>query len=319
MIPVFPVFKKIEISDREAIESFSLRYPPYSDFNFTNLWAWDTEGVRKISELNGNLVVLFTDYQTGEPFLSFLGTNEVQNTARSLLQFAKESNMPLALRLITEESATLLDHSDLLIEPDENNHDYVFSVSLLADPKGGELKEKRSLANRFVRENPDAHFELRPLRDSGVGEQILKALHRWEQKKKQDNKPYDIVNEEKALMRVLESVQNGELANDRLFLSGVFSGGNMLGFCIDEIVPDKYAISHFIKADNSYKGIYEFLNEKVAQYLSAHDVDFWNWQQDLNIEGLRTVKQSYHPVKLLKKCTISYGSSDTLKEISNNI
>lgn len=76
MIPQFPEFKIVEVGDREAVESHTHRYPPYSDFNFTSLWAWDTSNERMISELNGNLVVRFTDYATNEPFLSFLGTNK---------------------------------------------------------------------------------------------------------------------------------------------------------------------------------------------------------------------------------------------------
>ncbi len=32
MIPKFPNFKKIELSDRADVEKFTLKYPPYSDF-----------------------------------------------------------------------------------------------------------------------------------------------------------------------------------------------------------------------------------------------------------------------------------------------
>src|SRR3989338_2938897 len=56
MIPQFPQFKRVEITDREAVEAHTHKYEPYSDFNFTSLWAWDTNGERMISELNGNLV-----------------------------------------------------------------------------------------------------------------------------------------------------------------------------------------------------------------------------------------------------------------------
>ncbi len=83
MIPQFPDFKHVEVDDREAVEAHTHRYEPYSDFNFTSLWAWDTSGERMISELNGNLVVRFTDYSTHEPFLSFLGDSQTEHTAKT--------------------------------------------------------------------------------------------------------------------------------------------------------------------------------------------------------------------------------------------
>ena len=73
MIPKFPQFKKIELSDRVDVEAHTSLFEPYSDFEFTCLWTWDMKGERMISELNNNLVVRFTDYNTHNPFLSFLG------------------------------------------------------------------------------------------------------------------------------------------------------------------------------------------------------------------------------------------------------
>ena len=38
-----------------------------------------------------------------------------------------------------------------------------------------------------------------------------------------------------------------------------------------------------------------------GQYRAANGVEFWNWQQDLNIPGLRKLKMSYKPIGFLKK------------------
>ena len=67
MIPQFPEFKSLELSDKKDIESFTKRFPPYSDFNFVSMWSWDIKEEIRISQLNGNLVVRFTDYLTGKP------------------------------------------------------------------------------------------------------------------------------------------------------------------------------------------------------------------------------------------------------------
>lgn len=57
MIPAFPDFKKVEVSDRGVVEAHTHKYDPYSDFNFTSLWAWDTSNERMISESNGNRIL----------------------------------------------------------------------------------------------------------------------------------------------------------------------------------------------------------------------------------------------------------------------
>ena len=81
MIPEFPEFKKLELSDKEDVEAFTKKFPPYSDFNFVSMWSWDIKGEMRLSILNGNLVVRFTDYITGDPFYSFLGNNKTNETA----------------------------------------------------------------------------------------------------------------------------------------------------------------------------------------------------------------------------------------------
>lgn len=73
MIPEFPQFKVLELSDKGDIEVFTKKFPPYSDFNFVSMWSWDIKGDMRISQLNDNLVVRFTDYLTGNPFFSFFG------------------------------------------------------------------------------------------------------------------------------------------------------------------------------------------------------------------------------------------------------
>lgn len=78
MIPEFPKFKHIELIDKEEIEQITHKYPPYSDFNFVSMWSWDIKGEIRISKLNNNLVVRFTDYLSGNPFFSFLGDNYEQ-------------------------------------------------------------------------------------------------------------------------------------------------------------------------------------------------------------------------------------------------
>lgn len=300
VIPTFPEFRAIDISDRASIESHTHQYPPYSDFNFTSLWAWDTSGKRMISELNGNLVVLFTDYETQELFFSFLGVNEPEHTARELIEYAKTSGMSPILRLVPEESIVGMRKSVLVVKEDKNNFDYLYEIPKLATLRGSKFKGKRQIAARFERKYPNARFEIGDLSDMTIQKYIVSVLRSWGEKKKSENKKYELKYEEAAIKRLLKASDGHEI-----IISGVFLDDSMIGFSIDEILPNQYCIEHFSKAHNVHTGVYDFLNLKVAQHLEANNVSLWNWEQDLGIESLHRSKLSYRPVKFLKKYTIS--------------
>lgn len=309
MIPEFPNFKKIELSDKKEIEGYVSKFPPYSTFNFTNLLMWDVKNNREVSKLNGNLVFLYSVFFAEKSFLSFLGENKCEDTALTLLSFANNNpKIYPELRFITEESAKQMQSANLRIKEDRNNFDYLFSPSKLAELQGIKFKELRRLARRFSEEYPDAVFQLKDLSDLSIQNKIHLMLRQWECRKKAQNKICDLKFEEKALSRLLENAKS-----HKLILSCIFLHDVMLGFSIDEVLPNQNAIAHFIKADNSFRGIYEFLNKELAQYLTTLDVLSWNWQQDLNIKSLRETKLGYRPIAFLKRYTVSTHEHDLQK------
>lgn len=296
-----PAFRAISLSDRSWVEEVTGQHAPYSDFNFTSNFAWD----RRISELNGNLVFLFVDYISGKPSLSFLGSRDVERTARELLQAAPALGVTPVLSAIGEELALALRDDGLLVEEDAGNSDYVYSVVEHSELRGRKYRELRQLANRFEREHPDASFEVKDLRVAAVRNQTLDVLAHWTERKEQSDPHCNAENETVALKRLLAAVGSGALANPNLMLSCVMQGDRMLGLGIDEVLPRSYAISHFIKADIAHKGAYEFLNRGIARRLLSREVEYWNWEQDLNIAGLRAVKRGNRPVKFLRKYSVS--------------
>lgn len=72
-IPHFPKWKKLEWSDRAAVEHFTGGWQPYSDFSFISLWIWNTEEDAQLSQLDGHLLLRARDYVTGQPLYSFGG------------------------------------------------------------------------------------------------------------------------------------------------------------------------------------------------------------------------------------------------------
>lgn len=301
MIPQFPNFKKIELSDKPEIDSYTNRYKPYSDFNFTSLWSWSINNERQVSVLNGNLVVYFTDYETNYPFLSFLGTNSTENTIVALINWAKAEGLSSTLSLVPQEVVDQLPvDTEFLIEEDIDNFDYIFDVSELSYLEGRKYKTKKHLSRIFLNNNPDAVFEVFRYDDIGDVNRLLLLVEDWEKNKISNGKSDAKLQEKIGLKRLVDTLRRDE----NIVISTLTLDGKIRAFSIDEILVAGYATSHFVKADITYRGIYEFMNEKIAEYLHKNSVVYWNWEQDLGVKGLRSNKLSYRPVDFLKKYKI---------------
>ena len=300
MIPQFPKFKTVELSDREAVEAHTKKYQPYSDFNFTSLWGWDISNERMISELNGNLVVRFTDYQTQEPFFSFLGANKVEKTVQELLAHSKDVGIPPVLRLVPEIVINEIDVPQFKIVRDFDNFDYIYLIQLLSKMQGKAYKSRRVPAEKFLREQPSARFEIRNLSDPFIQEGITSVIRSWEKKKNLERKECEVEHEDTAIKRLFEM----SLSHD-MTVGAIFVGDAMRAFTIEEIVPHKYSIGHFWKTSGICTGEYDFLAQKTAQYLEDKGIVYWNWEQDLGKENLRSSKRSYRPSDFLKKYQVS--------------
>jgi len=301
MVPIFPNFKKIELTDEKDIKKFTSEFLPYSDFNFISMWSWDIKGEMCFSQLNGNLVVRFTDYINGDPFYSFLGNNKVNETAKTLIELSEKEGIRPVLELISEESIKKIDDKKFKIEEDRTHFDYIFSTSQLATFVGKKYKTKRNDINKLLTLYPDVVFKFENSISPTLREGIANLSQKWTVKKElnheADNLSFE--NEKKALSKILQ------IESNNLLIFTCFLNNNLLGFEIDEILSNRHSIAHFSKVDTSYNGLNDLLNMRLSQHLKNEGVEFCNWEQDLGIENLKKSKMSYSPIKFFKKYKVS--------------
>lgn len=299
VIPQFPTFKKLELSDKKEVQGIISQYPPYSDYNFVSLWSYNTQDKIEISLLNGNLVVLFTDYMTNEPFYSFIGNKRIKETIATLLEHAQITGISQVLKLIPEHN--LHNKTDLKfhyhIVEDTDNHDYILSVQELKHLKGDKFRAKRNFVNRFTNKYPHIFVRELDLQDKSTIDQISALLKTWQKNKKATDK--DIAIEFTAIKRLLEAANQLDI-----IAGGLFDNEKLIGFSINELTHEKHGVIHFEKADIHYVGIFQYLKQVTAHYLDNVGYKYINYEQDLGIEGLRKAKQSYHPISHLKKYSI---------------
>lgn len=297
MIPEFPKFKKLELSDKEDIEKFTHKFPPYSDFNFTSMWSWDTHNKMRISQLHKNLVVLFDDYVSNKPFLSFIGGDRLSETATDLITFSKKQYREPSLKLISEEIAHVLERSGFIIRADRDAYDYIYSVAHLAKmdswPASGISKRIR----KFVKNNPGYVISISSVKDIPTDEYI-KIFKKWAKNKKVGD--HLDLNEYKAFERFLR------VEDKNIEVISMHVNDELIGFTLYELLTGHCAISHFVKSDTgSYDGINDVMNWEEAKRLYAKGVKYYNWEQDLGILGLRYSKVKYNPSLLMKKFIVT--------------
>ncbi len=299
MIPEFPEFKKLELADKEAVGNFTKDFPPYSDFNFVSMWSWDIKGEMRLSELNKNLVVLFTDYLTGEPFYSFIGNKDIESTVRTLIAFSSQNNLACKLKLVPEEVAQLITNDSFTCLPDQDNFDYVYDTKLSYECRGKDYETQRNMINRFNKKHEG--YEVRVVEVlNEIKDDILSLDQGWKNNKVEKNGQWDFEHEHDALRRIFD-VQSGNL-----FAVCIFHEGKLVAFCINELIPGSdFATAHFSKADVALPGIYSFLLNQTCKALCEKGVKYLNYEQDLGLPALRYSKGAFRPAHFLKKYTLA--------------
>lgn len=277
--------KPIEITDRAAVESCTHRLPCCAYHNFTHMWIWDFDGQTRLARLGTNLVFRYTDLVTKNPAISLLGDDDIANAAAELLAQSDE------LHAIPSFVAERLPRERFSIAHDRDQDEYVFGVPRLSTLGGRSLERRRSLANQCARA---VGKQLRV--EHGVEELhggLLDLFDRWSVTRAKNDNEGALV-ERLAVERLLAAWQSLDLT-----VTALYDDELLFAADVQELVPD-CAIVHIAKADVSYSGSFALLMRSSAKHLSALGIRELNYQEDMGLEGLRTSKLRWRPVRMVR-------------------
>ncbi len=299
MIPQFPKFKKLELSDRDEYQAFVSQFEPYSDFNFISLWSYNTEDRCELSLLNGNLVIKMTDYISNDDIFMFLGNEKVDETINKLFTFQKEHLIPVGLKLIPQIVVdNIRDVKEFDIFEDISGHDYVLSVDEHVALTGPDYQKRRNLLKRFQREYEGKwQIELVDVSTRKNQDKFFQVFDVWQESRKKETS--ETTHERVAIKKFFD----GFPAIAPLGFVLQIEGKNK-GFSLFEKVHLSYSVVHFLKADVSHHGIFEFLMNQTAIELQKMACRYINFEQDLGNPGLRKTKTLHRPKHYLKKYNI---------------
>lgn len=298
MLPIFPLFKTLELSDRHHIEDFTKRFPPYTEFEFIDLWIYNPGDNTSISILNNNFVVKRQDYITDDFYYTFLGVHNPQDTIIKLLEVTKADSLGTKLKQVPEISVRDVSGLDgFSVIEDLNNFDYILPIDELAELKGGRYYDKRNLVNRFNRKYPDHVIRILDVSDKKIQKEIIDLFYLREKQKgrTRSEAKIEIIAVEKLFGIAKEHNISGV---------GIYVEDRLIGVATYHKLPGEYGGMSLEKGDITYDGVYSKLNNEAAKLLKEMGCRYLNYEQDLGVPGLRKAKTLWRPVEFLKKYTV---------------
>lgn len=294
--------KKIRLEDLTHIKQFCSNYEPYSDFNALSIWTYNTKDLAEYCFYNNNLIIKFTDYLTSEIFLTLLGITEIDCTLAAIFNYARENKIDQTLKLIPAITADIAkqDMGALEITEDPDNFDYIFSLESLAKLEGAHYKNGRNLYHSFMKSHPNNQIDVLDINSQKVKTLLSNIYSKWLLNKTAlDKDGVEKETELTAFNRLLRDSEHFEVV-----CLGLKVIDEYVAFTISEPINKGFVMAAFAKADINYRGSFQFIGQKRAEYFYNLGYKFLNLEQDLGIPGLRQAKRSWNPVGYLKKYMI---------------
>jgi hypothetical protein len=293
-IPDFPEFRKLSIGDGPVFHRIFREYPPLiSEYTFTNLFAWMHQYDFQVSQKGDTLLVLTKTCGKGGlyPPVGPFKSKDLIPLLKNLIEHNVGDHFHCADEKIAESLSGL--SSELVIEEEPDQFDYIYSREDLADLPGNKFHDKKNLLRQFERKY-DTTFE--PLTVKTI-EEALKFEHSWCKTRECEKDP-GLTREMCAIYNMLSHFEVL-----RLHGAAVRFEGKIIGITMGEPLNNDTFVVHVEKADDQYRGIYQFINQRFTQLIDPK-YTWINREQDLGVPGLRRAKQSYNPVRLGRKYTI---------------
>jgi uncharacterized protein len=271
-----------------------------SDYSFVNLWAWTAE--YGLSWAWTDDLVWIRQTLPEEVFWAPVGPWQSQDWSRICQKYFSISTrfirLPEELLAIWKERIP----ERINIQESRGQWDYLYDIQDLITLQGNRFHKKKNLLNQFKKKH--SHRFL-PFKEALIG-QVLGMQGAWcvWRDCEADN---TLSQENRAIQRVLQQwaklkgLEGGVLLVDE----------KVVAYTIGERLNLDMLVIHFEKGDPDYKGVYQAINQMFLKSLDDNPdyrtIKRVNREQDLDNEGLRDAKLSYHPIGFLKKYQVTIG------------
>ena len=257
-----------------------------SDAAFANIFLLRNKYDIKIAFANGCLLRHLNGSGTRCGYTFPLGkTEDVYGALDILLRENPGAKLCLADDAQKETLSSLLNGT---WETDPGDCDYLFDTFSLANYPGSKYVKKRNAVSKFLRTYQTVKTEALERNNAGDALYIARG---W----MAEEHPSASIKELEAIEEALEKL-------NELDLHGCicYANGAPAAMAIYSHINSDYADIHFEKClrEPAQNGGYAFITRETARRITAGHINF---EEDINLQGLRQAKRLYRPEKLLVK------------------
>ena len=295
------IFSKITLADREwARECIEAEHSCSADFSFEGNYIWREEYRQHIAKINDMLVFRVETDGYGTMFSSPIGMGDRQAAILAIRDICKSEGIKCMICGVTPEQLEIIKGYDIgkyeIVEMNGAN-DYIYEAEKLATLSGKKLHGKRNHINQFELAHEWKTVEL-------THDNIDIALglaKKWESEAEEITS--DMEYESRAMAMAFKEFNEIGLEGIILYVDGqpqAFTAGSM--------ITSETVDVHFEKANKDLRGAYPMINREFVRYLLGRhpQLKYINREDDMNIEGLRKAKLSYHPAFMVRKHTLIF-------------
>lgn len=185
-----------------------------------------------------------------------------------------------------------LDGYEAHISYDDDFSDYVYEGAKLAKLKGKDYRAKRNHVNKFIRDYASFSYRKLSKEDKDGAVDLVRS---WCEDKEIDCG--DPLASDCQPISLLFDYW------DELDVRGgvIFDNESLIAFSMASLIDQgREAVIHFEKADPAYEGLYAVINQLTVLH-EFPDAQLINREEDMGDPGLRLAKESYLPLKKLRK------------------
>ena len=296
--------KPIEITDKQLFDEYFQKYPPeISELTFTNLFMWRNYYNFLFLEYNEHIILFSHDYlknhrkpiQPGsQDYLYFFPP--IGPSPDNIIIELFENPEKIEVHRVSEDICAKLTENEKFNKlnldslDDRNNWDYIYNKEEILNLAGNKYRQNRRWFNKF-KESYNYDFQL--LTENNI-EKCKELQLEW-CVMRACTEDESLEAEQEA---ILEALENFSILG--------FSGGlicvndKCAAYTFGEMLNHETLVIHIEKAHMDYEGAYQAINNLLLKSCCVNSI-FVNREQDLGIEGLRRAKESYKPIRMIKK------------------
>ena len=274
------------------------------EYSFVNIYMWKRVYKTKIAHFEDFLISRNGVTRNDIDRLHYLfpaGTGNIKKAIDAILLDAEELGREMMLFSLTEKEKDQMEDlypGRFTYNSPRGESDYIYLASDLAGLPGKKYQKKRNHCSRFERDNPNWEFhEITP----EAMQEVCEFNNTW--CNLYDNRGDEGIAEEHL------AIEQACRHYDELRLKGgyITIGERVVAFSFGSPLGADMFVTHVEKALYDVSGAYAVINREMARHF-CEGYKYINRENDVDGNGLREAKLSYHPAFLEHKYTAELKS-----------